>query len=191
MTELTDKQQRFCEEYLIDLNAKQAAIRAGYSEDSAKEMGYENLTKPHLQDYISELKKKTAKRLEITRERVLKEYARVAFADIRQFYDENGRLLTPHSLDDDAAAALAGIEVYEEFGFDKTGEKAHIGDTKKIKLCNKLAALNDIAKHLGLFEEDNKQKNPDLDISNLTTEEKYQYLMLRNKARLNVERTDG
>ena len=189
MADLTDKQKRFCEEYMIDLNATQAAIRAGYSEDSAGSIGHENLKKPEIQEYVSKLQKKLSNKLEISRDRVLREYARLAFSDIRQFYDENGRLLSPHELADDAAAALAGIEVYEEFGFDKTGEKQHIGDTKKIKTYNKLQALQDLGKHLGVFEEDNKQRNPDVDLSALTPEEKYQYLLLRQKTRLNVEST--
>lgn len=58
MTKLNSKQVRFCEEYLIDLNATQAAIRAGYSEKTATEMGYENLTKPHIAEYVAELKAK-------------------------------------------------------------------------------------------------------------------------------------
>lgn len=63
---LNPKQQRFCEEYLIDMNAKAAAIRAGYSKKTAKEMGYENLTKPHLQDYITELQNKIQSQTNIT-----------------------------------------------------------------------------------------------------------------------------
>lgn len=63
---LTDKQERFCREYMIDLNATQAAIRAGYKEASAKEQGYENLTKPHIESRIKELQKKKAKELDIT-----------------------------------------------------------------------------------------------------------------------------
>ncbi|OIT23086.1 terminase small subunit [Glaesserella parasuis] len=69
---LTDKQQRFVEEYLIDLNATQAAIRAGYSEDTAKEMGYENLTKPHIQKAIQEAQNKRAERVNVTQDDVLK-----------------------------------------------------------------------------------------------------------------------
>lgn len=53
MARMTEKQKRFCEEYLIDLNATQAAIRAGYSERTAKETGCENLTKPNIQEYIN------------------------------------------------------------------------------------------------------------------------------------------
>lgn len=191
MADLTDKQLKFCLEYLVDLNATQAAIRAGYSEDSASVIGCENLTKPNIQAYIANLKAKAAKKLEISKERVLKEYARIAFSDLRKLYDENGRLLTPHEIDDDSAAALAGIEVFEEFGFDKTGERQHIGDTKKIKIHNKLQALDSLGKHLGLFEEDNKQKNPEVDLSALTPEEKYQYLMLRQKTRMNDGQPTG
>ncbi|MCT8848230.1 terminase small subunit [Glaesserella parasuis] len=69
---LTDKQQRFVEEYLIDLNATQAAIRAGYSEDTAKEMGYENLTKPHIQKAIQEAQNKRAERVNVTQDDVLR-----------------------------------------------------------------------------------------------------------------------
>ena len=54
MAELTPKQKRFCDEYLIDLNATQAAIRAGYSEKTAKQIATENLSKPYLQEYIAE-----------------------------------------------------------------------------------------------------------------------------------------
>lgn len=182
MAELTDKQKRFCEEYLVDLNATQAAIRAGYSEDSARQIASENLSKPDIQDAIAEMQKGISDKLDIKKERVLREFARIAFADIRKYYDLNGNLLPPNDLDDDAAAALAAIEVFEEFEMNK-GSKKKTGNTKKIKIWNKLQALDSLAKHLGLFEEDNKQKTQDFDLSNLTTEEKYQYFILRQKAK--------
>ena len=56
MAKLTSRQQAFCEEYLIDLNALQAAIRAGYSEKTAKQIGSENLSKPDVAEYIAKLK---------------------------------------------------------------------------------------------------------------------------------------
>lgn len=182
---MNDKHKRFCEEYMIDLNGKQAAIRTGYSEDRAEVTASELLAREDVKLYLIELKRKAADKLEIKRDRVLKEYARIAFADIRKYYDEGGNLLSPDQLDDDAAAALAGIEVFEEFEMAK-GTKKKIGNTKKIKLSNKLQALDSLAKHLGLFEEDNKQKTQDFDLSNLSTEEKYQYYMLRQKAKSNV-----
>ena len=66
MSNLTAKQKAFCEEYLIDLNATQAAIRAGYSEKTAKEIGCENLTKPNIADYIAEMKVKRSESTAIT-----------------------------------------------------------------------------------------------------------------------------
>ncbi len=68
---LTAKQAAFVEQYLIDLNARQAAIRAGYSEDTAKEIGYENLTKPHIQQAIAEAQKERSKRVQVTQDYVL------------------------------------------------------------------------------------------------------------------------
>lgn len=61
MSNLTDKQRRFCEEYVVDWNATQAAIRAGYSEKTAKETGCENLTKPNIKKHIDECKSNVAK----------------------------------------------------------------------------------------------------------------------------------
>lgn len=80
---LTGKQDRFVEEYLIDLNATQAAIRAGYSEKTAAEIGFENLRKPQIAEVIAKSRQKTANKLEITRERVLEEIASIAFEQIK------------------------------------------------------------------------------------------------------------
>jgi phage terminase small subunit len=71
MASLNEKQKRFCEEYLIDLNATQAAIRAGYSEKTAKEIGCENLTKPNIQEYVQSLLEERSKRTEIDADYVL------------------------------------------------------------------------------------------------------------------------
>lgn len=157
---LTAKQKAFCEEYLIDLNATQAAIRAGYSVDSAKEIGCENLTKPNIQILISELKAVRSKRCEISQDNVLKELAKIGFADIRDFYNSNGQLKLPSDLSDQAAASLSGIDIDEIFGFNPESEqKEKIGETKKIKLHNKITALDLLGRHLGIFEKDNKQRS--------------------------------
>lgn len=72
MAKLTEKQEMFCREYLIDLNARQAAIRAGYSEKTASEMGYENLSKPHIAEKIAEFKQERVNNTKIDAEWVLK-----------------------------------------------------------------------------------------------------------------------
>ena len=71
MTGLTDKQQRFVDEYLIDLNATQAAIRAGYSEKTAKEIGSENLTKPNIAKAIQEAQSRLSNKAQVTVEMVV------------------------------------------------------------------------------------------------------------------------
>lgn len=83
MQELTDRQARFCEEYLIDLNATQAAIRAGYSEKTANEQGARLLANVSVQEKIAELKAERAKRTEMTQDSVIQELAAVARAEIK------------------------------------------------------------------------------------------------------------
>ncbi|WP_213431657.1 terminase small subunit, partial [Paenibacillus dendritiformis] len=74
---LTAKQKAFVQEYLIDLNATQAAIRAGYSAKTARKIGAENLTKPDIQKAIQEAMERREKRTEITQDRVLQELAKI------------------------------------------------------------------------------------------------------------------
>ena len=81
---LEPRQQRFVDEYLVDLNAAQAAIRAGYSEKTAKEIGYENLTKPHIAAAIAEARRRQQERTQITADAVLREAWNIAIADARE-----------------------------------------------------------------------------------------------------------
>lgn len=146
--ELTDRQQRFCEEYLVDLNATRAAVRAGYSEQSAKEIGYENLTKPHIAAAIEAAMAERSERTKITADRVLREFARIAFADMRNFasWDSNGFILRDsRELSDDDAAVVA------EFSQNSRED----GNAFKFKLHDKKGALESLAKHLGLYSDGN------------------------------------
>ena len=77
MSKLTDKQEMFCKEYIIDLNATQAAIRAGYSEKTAQRMGSENLSKPLIQERIAELMKERTERVQIDADWVLRQAVKV------------------------------------------------------------------------------------------------------------------
>src|SRR5690606_14509916 len=110
---LTAKQRRFVEEYLIDLNATQAAIRAGYSSRTAGQIGDENLKKPQIAAAVQAAQAERSARTQITQDRVLTELARIAFFDIRKLYNDDGSMKRPHELDDDAAAVLAGVDVVE------------------------------------------------------------------------------
>ena len=164
--QLTERQKRFCEEYLIDLNGAQAAIRAGYSRDSAKEIASENLTKPNIQEYLSQRQQELQEATGINQKRVLEEYAKVAFADIRNYYDENSMLLPIREIGDQAAGALAGIEVDQLWAATMAG-RVQIGETKKIKVYDKVKALDSLARHLGMFGKDNEQSKPVVQITGM------------------------
>ncbi len=141
--ELTPKQADFVEEYLIDLNATQAAIRAGYSKKTAESIGHENLRKPKILEKIQSRRKELRESLNITQERILMEEARLAFVDISALFDENDKLLPINKIPEDARRAIAGIEITE-------GVKGK-DLTRKYKLSDKGRALERISKHLGLY----------------------------------------
>ena len=147
---MNKKQKAFTIEYVIDYNATQAAIRAGYSERSAYSQAYDLLRKPEIMEAIKKLEDEAAARAAVTKDMVLKELARVAFVDPRKLFDEDGRPKDITNLDKDTAAALASVEIFEEF--DYNGESRElVGYTKKYKWADKLRALEMLGKHLGMF----------------------------------------
>jgi phage terminase small subunit len=150
--ELTAKQRRFVEEYLVDLNASAAARRAGYSARRADQQGLENLRKPEIAAAIQAAMEERGRRTEITADRVLLELARIAFFDPRKLFNPDGSPKALHELDDDTAAAIAGLEVLEEF--DGHGEdRIQIGVVKKYKVADKNTALTNAMRHLGLYKD--------------------------------------
>lgn len=153
MPELTDKQKRFCEEYLIDLNATAASIRAGYSKNTASEIGYENLTKPQIAKYIQSLQKDLSDRTKISAEMVINELAKIGFSDIKNYFEGDEAQKDITTLENKFTAAVSSIKVTESSGKDWSKT------TKEFKLHDKVKALEDLGKHLGVFEKDNKQKS--------------------------------
>lgn len=164
---LNDKQKRFCEEYIIDLNATQASIRAGYSEKTAKEIGCENLTKPNIQEYISELIKDRSYRTEITADRVIQELAKIGFSNISDYLTVIEKEIDVEGKKGKESKKIKYIDVdifkTEDVGTHKMAVVSEIKRTKdgiSIKLHDKVKALEDLGKHLGIFKEDNSQKTP-------------------------------
>lgn len=160
---MTPKQRRFCEEYLIDLNAAQAAIRAGYSKKTARIVASKLLTKANIQEIINDLMRDRQQRTHITQDRVLQELGRIALFDIRKLYREDGALKSPHELGDDAAAVLSGIDVVEMVSSESESVVMH---TKKVKIFDKNVALTLAMRHLGILndklEHSGEIKNPEL-----------------------------
>lgn len=153
---LTPKQRRFVDEYLIDLNATQAAVRAKYSARTANEQGARLLANVSVQAAIQQRMKAREARTEITQDKVLRELAKIGFSDIRKIVkwgetevrvadDDSGDLMPYHGLalvdssevDDDTAAAIAEVSQGRE--------------GLKVKLHDKKGALVEMGRHLGLF----------------------------------------
>nr|DAJ35965.1 MAG TPA: Terminase small subunit [Caudoviricetes sp.] len=129
---LTAKQQRFIDEYLVDFNATQAAIRAGYRKQNAYQIGSENLRKPKIQSEIARRQRDLQKRTEVSQDRVVKELARIAFVDASVVCVTDFDKLT-----DDQRAAIQGAKP-TNFGWE-------------IKLCDKIKALELLGRHIGMF----------------------------------------
>lgn len=161
---LLPKQAKFVAEYLISGNATQAAIHAGYSPKTAHVIGQENLRKPAIASLLAEKQSVIAARqderlaaMELTKERVQREIARISFFDARKMFDQDGRPLAITELDDDTAACIVGLEVLEEW--EGSGpDRVLVGHVKKYKIADKNSALDKAAKILGMFEQDNLQK---------------------------------
>lgn len=160
---------------MVDLNGTQAAIRCGYAIKSANVEGARLLTNANIETYISELQLKAQEKTGITAERVIAEYAKIAFFDIRKIYGDDGNLLPVCDLDDDSAAAIAGIESYEERM--QAGEETIVtGVVRKVKISDKIRALDGLGKHLGIFDKDNSQKKPIVNVNDLSADALLQVL---------------
>lgn len=149
VAKLTDKQKRFVDEYLVDLNATAAAKRAGYSEKSASRIAIELLNKTHVSAEIQKRQAKLRGKLEITQERVLEELAAIAFANGTDFatITHNGlvRLTPTDEVPEEKKKAVASI---------KEGQYG-----TEIKLHDKVRALELLGKHLGVFDTNNGSAN--------------------------------
>ena len=158
---LAPMQSVFVQEYLIDLNATQAAIRAGYSAKTAEQQGYQLLQKPSVQAAIAARQKEREQRTAVTADRVLLEAARLALFDPRKLFNSDGSPKGITELDDDTAAAVAGIEVVEQFEGSGT-DRVFVGYLKKYRIADKNQALEKLFRHHGLYERDNEQKTDPL-----------------------------
>lgn len=155
---LTPKQAAFVEEYLVDLNATQAAVRAGFSARTAEQQGYRLLRNIQVAAAIAERKAKRIERLEITQDRVLAELGKIGFSDVRKVFTGGGSLRRIEDLDDETAGALSSIEVVRRRVPGSDRDQPEYEDVTKIRLWDKRAALVDLGKHLGMFKEEISMK---------------------------------
>lgn len=146
MAKLTEKQKRFVEEYLIDLNATQAAIRAGFSAKTANEQGSRMLANVSIRTCIDEEIAARSKRTGVNQDRVIRELARIAFVNANNVINIEEATLKEDATEDDTAT-IASVKV--KTIPTKEGE----GVEREIKLADKLKALELLGKHLGMFKE--------------------------------------
>jgi phage terminase small subunit len=152
MPRMNHRHRLFAAEYIIDFQGGKAAVRAGYEPKFANQTAYRLLGKPEVQALIREQLVERTQRTHITQDRVLQELARLAFFDPRRLLNADGSPKQITELDDDTAAAIAGLDVLEQF--EGTGdERTFVGYVKKYKISDKNSALTNAMKHLGLLKE--------------------------------------
>lgn len=167
-----DKHEALCRFYVQHWNKEKAWRQAGYTPGSG--VIFDTFNRPEIQARIRELRDAVLKVADITAQRVMLELGRVAFADVRGLFNEDGSMKPAHELDDDTAATVAGLETEEHFAFNKarqvpvvdlaTGEQERDADgklvyeaeitrvvTRKIKRTDKNPALATLAKHFKLI----------------------------------------
>ncbi len=173
---LTPKQARFCEEYLVDLNATQAAIRAGYSKRSARIQGHENLKKPHIEAAITAAQAARSERTQITADQVVRELGMLAFSNMLDYMtvdDDGYGVVDLSKLTRDQAAAISEV-VVDQYTEGK-GKEARKVKRMRFKLTDKRAPLVDLGRHLGLFPKANgagaAAQPPVVNIYNITREQ--------------------
>ena len=166
---LTTKQKRFCEEYVTDFNATQAAIRAGYSKKTSRSQAQRLLTKVDIQNYVAKLQEDIRERNKITIDECISILADIARFDIAELYDKDGALKPIHEIPKRARTAISSLES-EQLTEYIDGQKIPAGILKKVRTMNKDSAVDKLIKYFGGYEKDNNQKRPLIDLSQLTPE---------------------
>lgn len=154
---LTGKESKFCREYLVDYNGTRAAIAAGYSKKTAREIAYENLTKPHIKEELRLLQTELMKSAGLTAEMVVNELKALAYWNIQDFIDQDNAIKDLTTLPLGTTIPVSGIKSTVKSYFDALGHLVK-EVTTEIKLTEKRGSLGDLGRHLGVFEKDNNQK---------------------------------
>lgn len=147
MAKLTDKQQCFVDEYLIDLNATQAAIRAGYSAKTADQQGSRMLANVKVKQAIAERMAERSRRTGVNQDRVVIELAKIAFVNISDLVDTDTATILPTARKEDLAC-IESVK-YKQMP-TKSGD---MGVEREVKIASKLKALELLGKHLGMWSD--------------------------------------
>lgn len=161
LPELTPKQQRFVDEYMVDCNGTQAAIRAGYSKRTANEQAAQLLAKLSIRKAIEERRQALSQEVQADLSRTVRELIYVAYADVGMLYDNEGRMLPIQDWPECVRRAVKSIKyipVYQETGKVRKIVKYRLEPT----FFDKNAALHMLMRHQGGYDEDNQQRRPNI-----------------------------
>ncbi len=176
----TPKEEKFCYEYCIDLNATKAAIRAGYGQKTARSIGYQNLLKLHIQKKIKETQSDLAKSAGISALRAILEHKKIAFSNIGDYFESDWKSKDVETLSEEQRACIQEVKIKDT----KEGKEVNF------KLFSKAASLDAICKLLDFYApiknevtgKDGKDLFPHLDLSLLSDEELVTHYNLLLKA---------
>lgn len=140
-SELTEKQRLFCIYYMQSFNATQSAIKAGYSRDTAYQIGFENLRKPKIKEYLTELKELYAQDDYLETKRLLDRHKQIAFSDLRDYIDENGELKNLKNADGTLIKKITVRESSTSQGYSKSSSIELEDRSKSLEFLNKVYGL--------------------------------------------------
>lgn len=174
---INEKQLKFCREYVVDLNATQAAIRAGYSPRTAQEQSARMLSKAIITLEVQRLLSESKALARTSAEKVLNEIANIAHVDIAEIFDEAQCLKPIEQIKPETRAAIDKIEVFEEYlGAGK--DRVYVGRTKKITFHDKTKNLETLAKYFRLLSDHQPINNTTNIQVNSTTQNVYAKVLI-------------
>jgi phage terminase small subunit len=148
---MTEQKKRFADKYFETLNGSKSAVYAGYSESTSRQIAYNLLQEPEVEEYLTKLREKYELKTGITKEKWLNELAEVGFSNIQDFIEDSNNIKDISKIEKSKAASVSSVKktvIEGEFGTKEVVE---------FKLHDKLNALEKIGRHLGYFEKDNEQ----------------------------------
>lgn len=171
MTSLSNQQKLFCQKYLeLGMNGTQAYLNVYKSvkkEATARTNASRLLTNANIQEYIRELQEKVEQKAIVSIEDIVKELYKIGFSNVKDLYDESGKLKEISTIDTNVASAISSIKVQQRAGAMNLSLKKESKDkdldvdiqhldewVKEIKFCDKLKALELLGKYLGMFKDE-------------------------------------
>ena len=156
-----DLQERFVSEYMIDKNARNAAIRAGFSERSAHELGSRMLKKVEIAAEIARREAEIAQKCDVSVEKIMREYARIAFFDPGDFFNDDGTLRHILEIPEDARRAISSLDINKLRAVQ--GDDVRVEEiVRKIRTSSKVGCLDSLARIMGLMKDQVEVTMPDL-----------------------------